>query len=533
MRYVTLATLAVATIGIAACDQQAPDRTPTAPDAQVAFAKAIGGQCDDARARLIATEQADLYPKPYLDTAKILFAPVVSNCSPATIETARAYMMTYVQWTIGHTSKQLTPRTGTVYGALLTHWNDVFPYVGYTGDNQPANVPESILDGSGGAAGVITQATPAENREIRTRIAALTLDVQSPTGDQRPHLFVIYPLNNSCLGNTNLRRIGPCYEFASFPHVSPVFDPKIKVGVCQPEGPDHHLTFGALGHRIDTFVEIPNQQTYPTCLDAYSANDGSWSGGVGGILRRLASITGRTFGVKTAYAVHGGLGGLGGGMSPFGGVDLEVFHATFENGTAGLPPDSASPETGTWSPIRVTPPGSVTVQNSLGFSNTGKLVVLNQAGGACKNCGGLLLQGNLIVASGLAPADGGIYEATFVALQNSSNMKAATFKLRDSLKVLAQVSFVVQSNTNKILFNGTPTGVLWVRSTPLAFKVRVDLVTHKASLWINGNPIATATGVDFMDNTTNFTNISADFGGIDSGVMGWDEIQVVRIQDSN
>jgi hypothetical protein len=35
-----------------------------------------------------------------------------------------------------------------------------------------------------------------------------------------------------------------------------------------------------------------------------------------------------------------------------------------------------------------------------------------------------------------------------------------------------------------------------------------------------------------MQTTTNFTNVSADFGGIDSGVMGWDEIRVVRLQDN-
>jgi hypothetical protein len=35
-----------------------------------------------------------------------------------------------------------------------------------------------------------------------------------------------------------------------------------------------------------------------------------------------------------------------------------------------------------------------------------------------------------------------------------------------------------------------------------------------------------------MSSTTNFTNVAADFGGIDSGVMGWDEIRVVRLQDN-
>jgi hypothetical protein len=302
------------------------------------------------------------------------------------------------------------------------------------------------------------------------------------------------------------------------------------VGVCQPEGPDHHLTYGALGHNLGTFVEIPDQQTYPTCLNAYTADAGSWTGGVSGILKRLASITQKTFGVQTAYAVHGGLGGLGGGISPFGGVDLEVFHATFDSSTIGLPPDSLSPEVGTWGPVRATPPGSITVQSSLGQSTTGNIAVLNQAGGACKNCGGLLLQGNLYVQPGNSPAHDGTYETTFIALQNSANMKAATFKLRDGAKVLAQVSFVVQSNQNRVLFNGSDTGVRWERYVPLSFRIQTDLTNHVARLWIGTAQIGG--DVAFMDTTTNFTIVAADFGGIDSGVMGWDEIRVVRLQDN-
>jgi hypothetical protein len=531
MRHVTLTTFAVATalVAIVACEQQAPDRSnPTAPD-EVAFGRSIGGTCDAARAKLIGTQQTDLYPKLYADSAKALFAPVVTNCLTDSIA-ARAYMMTYVQWTIGHTANELAPSTGTRYSALINHWNTVFPYVGYTGnDVPPKSLPDAILNDSGGVAGVITQSTT--NRELRTPIAALTLPVQNSTGDQRPHLFVIYPLGNNCLGDTNLRRIGPCYEFGSYPHVSGVFDPMIMVGVCQPEGPDHHLAFGALGHNLGTFVEIPDQQTYPTCLNAYTADAGSWTGGVSGILKRLASITQKTFGVQTAYAVHGGLGGLGGGISPFGGVDLEVFHATFGSSTIGLPPDSLSPEVGTWGPVRATPPGSITVQSSLGLSTTGNIVVLNQAGGACKNCGGLLLQGNLYVQPGNSPASNGIYETTFIALQDNANMKAAAFKLRDSgNNVLAQVSFVVQSNINKVLFNGIDTNVRWVQHQPLSFTIDTNLDTHKAKLWIGTAQIGTE--YSFMQNTTNFTNVSADFGGIDSGVMGWDEIRVVRLQDN-
>ena len=110
-------------------------------------------------------------------------------------------------------------------------------------------------------------------------------------------------------------------------------------------------------------------------------------------------------------------------------------------------------------------------------------------------------------------------------------MKSATFKLRDSNNhVLAQVSFVVQSNINKVLFNGNDTGVRWVRHIPIAFKIDTNLDDHTTSLWMDN--VSIFTDVAFMSSTTNFTNVAADFGGIDSGVMGWDEIRVVRLQDN-
>ncbi|HEX6573469.1 MAG TPA: hypothetical protein VF042_00745, partial [Gemmatimonadaceae bacterium] len=210
------------------------------------------------------------------------------------------------------------------------------------------------------------------------------------------------------------------------------------------------------------------------------------------------------------------------------GVNLEVFHATFTADTVGKTP--GTPEVGTWGPATVTAPGTISVQSFLGEDTT-KVVVLNQAGGACKNCGGLLLQGNLYVEPGNPVAHDGVYETTFIALQDNANMKSATFKLRDSTNaVLAQVTFTVQGNVNKVLFNGKDTGVRWVRHVPLAFKITTDLTNQKSSLWIDDDSIFTDEA--FMSNTHKFTNVAADFGGIDSGVMGWDDIRVVRLEDS-
>ena len=537
MRHVALTATAVAAalLAIVACEDQLPQKSLTAPDG-LSFAKPIGSDpCDDGRAKAIATEQANLWAKPELDSAKNLFAPVISNCS-SDLAAARNSMMSYIAWTMRARGAQLTPASGGEAAALIKHWGTVFPYVGYTGNNSPASNLDTTIFYSAGAAKVIANPPTGGSTEIMTgdTRAALTIKSQNATtGDPRTHLFVIYPFGENCLTGSNLRQYGPCYEFASYPKVSPAFDPLVKVGICQPEGPNHNLGTGKLGHLANGFVEIPDQQTYPSCLDAYSVAPGSWTGGFGDVLRRLAFVGKRTFGVKAAYAVHGGLGGLGPGLSPFGAVNTEVFHATFENVDAGTTPDSLSAEVGKWKPVTVTAPGSILVQTSLGNSATGNLVVLNQAGGACRKCGGLLMQGNLLIATGASAPTYGKYEVTFIAFQDGPTLKEATFKLRDTdNKVLGQVTFATKSNKNIVLYNGNDTGVSWVRHEPLSFTIKVDLDAGATTAWIGTTLVANA--VVFHDSqASNLANVAADFGGIDSGTMGWDEIRVVRIEDSN
>lgn len=528
MRYVTLATLAVATIGLAACEQTAPDRSPTAPDVSVAFAKSLGGTCDDARARLIATQQADLWVKPTLDEARAQFALVSASCPTAN----PSAMLDYIQWTIDN--RLVNRKSGATDAMLLTHWNTVFPFVGYVGNNQPSAVPTSIFTVDG-AAKVIDWNTTGE---LTAANAALTSYPQLATGDQRDHLFVIYPISPNCLTGTNLRQSGPCFEFSAFPHVDPKFDPKVKVGICQPLHANEAipLVTPALGH-LEPLTRITEPTgTYPTfCADlASTAPAGSWSGGIGNVVTRLAWLAKQAVTPKSAYAVHGGLGGLGGGLSPHGAVDLQVFNATFTNDVAGSPP--GAPETGTWTQ-QVKSPGTILVQNSLGQRND-KLVVLDQSGGNCAKCFGLLLQGNLYTA-GPAAAEG-VYDAEWISLQDNANMKEAVFALRDSAgNDIARVTYAVRNNVNLILYNDGKNrpGIFvanWVQHAPNHFRIRVDLDADTTSLWLDGVPVALATGVPFFNTSAaNFATISADFRGIDSGIMGWDEIKVTRLSDLN
>ena len=92
MRHVALTTVAAFTalVAIVACEEQAPDRTLTAPD--VSFAKGIGGACDDGRARLIGTQQADIWARPALDSAQNRFDLVKAACIGTPTSTTKSLM---------------------------------------------------------------------------------------------------------------------------------------------------------------------------------------------------------------------------------------------------------------------------------------------------------------------------------------------------------------------------------------------------------------------------------------------------------
>jgi hypothetical protein len=238
---------------------------------------------------------------------------------------------------------------------------------------------------------------------------------------------------------------------------------------------------------------------------------------------------------QSAYAGHGGLGGLGGGFSPVGAVDLEIFRATFTNNTVGVAP--GAPETGTWTQA-TKPPGSILVQSSLGQQSS-NLAVLNQGGGNCKTCFGLLLQGNLEHA-GTAFATTGKYDVEWTSLQENANMKEALFALRSSSGAnIATVTYAVRNNVNLIMYNNTSKNNNntfvdnWVQHVPRSFRIRVDLDAGTTSLFLDGNPVAGAQDVAFLSSAANLATVSADFRGIDSGTMGWDNIIVTRLSDEN
>jgi hypothetical protein len=516
MRYATISAVSLFSLLLAGCGED-PSVTATGPD--VRYAQTPGGPCDAALGRDISKQQTSLFSKATLTAARAAWAPVTSDCVSNPTQ-AKEEMLSYAQFTIDayRAGNVDQPRTGTKEEAVVAHWNSVFTYVGY-----PApDLPVTVL-GSEGNVGVITQTTV--NREIAAAHAAITVPVQGAGGDQRGHLFSIYPLPGGCLTGTNLAQNGPCFDFAANPVAAPKFEPKVKVGICQPvdEGDPIPGNVPALGHLEDAGNTTVTEPTgiYPVGCphDNYI---GSWTGGFGGIATRLAWLTGRAFGVQYAYAANGGLGGLDDDLSsPFGGLDLLVFKATFTADAIGSTP--TTPEVGSWFST-VTQPGSITVQSSLGDLTT-QPVVLSQGGGNCDDCGGLLLRGTLASVGPLATT--GRYRVEWNSVQDAPSVKGAPFILSSSTgQEIARVTYSTVSSDEVLSYNGTAFGT-WTRHVTQHFEIVVDLDAQTTSLTVDG--VLILSNQPFT--ASNFATIAADFSGIDSGVMGWDDILVTRLAD--
>jgi len=73
----------------------------------------------------------------------------------------------------------------------------------------------------------------------------------------------------------------------------------------------------------------------------------------------------------------------------------------------------------------------------------------------------------------------------------------------------------------------------WVQNVSRNFRIHIDLNAGTTSLYLDGDPVAGAQNVSFLGTKTNFATVSADFRGIDSGLMGWDNIIVTRLSDEH
>ncbi|HEY8164817.1 MAG TPA: hypothetical protein VIF83_04610, partial [Gemmatimonadaceae bacterium] len=395
----------------------------------------------------------------------------------------------------------------------------------------------TVLSVKGGAAVVVNPAVN-DSTEVRTigPYAAITIPHQESTGDPRTHLITINPRAGTCIVGTNLTQHGPCFEFSANPHVTQ-FDPRVLLGVCQPELETPFSVPGALiaalGHQPTPTgaASIIAFRAYPLfCGHEGPIAQGSWTGGWSGIKTRLAYLVHEALVPEPAYASHTGIGGTGGGISPFAGVDRKIFFGTFSADQVNQFP--GDPERGIWTSF-IRPPGSILVQNGLG-DLTGKVVVLSQAGGNCdKKCGGLELTANVTASNGLT-ASTGVYDILFDAVNDAPTVKSAPIVLQSTTgKELARITFVSKSNQNQILFNNdaTPVGI-WVQHVHQTFHLIVDFTASPANVTLEINGVEVVTDRAFFSSqATNIGSLAAKFTGIDSGIFGWDNLSIERRPD--
>ena len=519
MKIGLVATLGVASLFALACADSS--KAPTDPGVDIRMAKAPPAACDGALTRAAKAQLADILGSPNLNQAQTLWAAVESACTVGTPDAANSALMAYVDYVRGfYPSGFLAGKKGaTKEGNFIAHLNTVFPYVGYAAPNLPVGAIDN------GILAVITQSSTTREYQ-KEHLGAFKLAVQNGTGDQRALLFAMYPTSAECLTVDNLEEYGNCVQLNSYP-ASTGFSPSIKVGICTPEGLVGAAL--ALGHETANGTEIAGKENYPSDCHA-SINVASNAGMFERAFSRLASIGRKTFGVQRAYAADKGLGGIGSTLSPWGILESQVFAGSFNvpPNTIGSVPVNEGNFTFTSS---VTAPGSIQVQSSLGNSSGGSLVVLSQGGGACANCGGLFLRANIYSESGVA-ADDGVYQVNWKSVQAAPSVKGAPFVIRDgSGRAVATLRYATVSSANQLYYNDVLVGT-WTRNVEQSFTIIVDLNANTTTLTIDNAATPTVANAAFHDPLADgLASIAAEFNGIDSGVMGWDEIGVQRLSD--
>ena len=519
MRIRTIAALAVASAFAFAC-RDTPPASPTDPGVDLQFAKSTGGACDGAVSRTAKAELSNLLANPQLKTALDNWSAVVSACSTSNPDAANGPLMVHLNYLRGlYPASFITSTAGTKSELFRQHINTAFSFVGYSVPNiTGAQLDSAIVQ--------VILPTGGTREYILPHLGAFKLPEQDSNGDPRGHLFVMYALNAQCLSVDNLQDLGNCVEVVSYPTVDPRFSPGIQVGICIAETITNNGLY--LGHEVNGKTEVAVNLAYPASCHPPETAEGSWTGGPASILKRLAWLGKKAMMPAVAYGTDKGLGGIGGALSPFGGVDAQIFAASFNvpPDTVGRPPILVNGNY--FFTKNVEAPGSILIQSSLG-TYTGPLAVLSQGGGNCAVCGGLDLTAHFYSVSG-HPADDGVYEVNWTSVQASPSVKGAPFVVRDSAgHEVARVTYITAKNSqNKLTYNGQVVAA-WTRNVAQHFSLVVNLNNNTTTLYIDGVSMGSKAFVSSLAD--DLASIGAEFSGIDSGVMGWDEIGVRRIAD--
>ena len=495
--------------------------------------------CAPALATLISGEIQAAFNGTVRQTASSLFGDVKKACGTPN---ATPKMLTYVKYLTSHLADVLISPAAPFDSG---HVNHLFEYVG-----QPHPHLSSLAFTGVGAVTVCGSASTTPCSLVTSdRLAGLVVGVGAVTGD---YLWAIAPIASSVCISANLSFQPPCYDFSVNP-VTTFSGPNwVTVAICQRETGDALVDAPIFRARLAH--PSPTDPTQPKltpkvsdpfhleqCPTSVARRDRAPS-----ILERFGASLAALLTPTPAFARHGGAAGLAGSFSPFGAVDSAVFLGTFTADVVGQPPSTnADSSRGTWTTV-VTPPGSILVQSALG-DLTDKPVVLQQAGGACAQCGPLELRGTLFQSSPDQVARSGTYVVSWKALQSKPTVKAAPFRLRangPTGPIIAELSFKSAMSGSKLYYNGTLiSGVPWVQNVAQRFEVTIDFdvrtghpaPTTRLRIFRAIDNVLQYTGSDvpfFNTAATNLVQFAAEFSGIDAGIMGMDDVFIGRRADS-
>lgn len=475
--------------------------------------------CTQQAANGIEQDIRGLYGSPAA-AANSLFDAVQAACSATNADAARDPLMDYLAYTIAN------PVTGQ-NSLMLAHWGRVFAFVGYTGVDVGAapNISEAVF-GPQGATAVVDLG--GGDDVVLTRDNVAGIEVPGQTGGlSGKRLVTIEPASGPCLG-TNLQQTNACQFFGIFPQTAP-FSPKLHFAICETTGLPANAALGHQPHNQP--VNVLARTTPDFCPPHTSDNSGFFGRDLGRFGQVLASVA-DLFRPRVAIAGHTGLGGQDFSASPVNPLNAETFAANFNNDVVGQPPSAPDFPANAWT-ANAPPPGSILVQASIGGPNglTDQPVVMNQAGGACRNCGTLELSAAMF-NSGLGfSADEGVYEVRFKALQARPSVKEAPFLLRDGAgREIARLSYRSVSNESRLYFNGSPTGCFWTTGVAQDFTITVDFDNDQT--WVAIGGCGSTAPEDFANkNAASLVRLGWVMSGIDAGIVGWDDIQVIRLAD--
>jgi hypothetical protein len=551
-----------AVLFLAACSPDQTRREPLAP-ADVGLAKGGGGggggsmQCSGGLASQIAKQEDNNFSPAQADELSALFTPIKSQCSTNTT-TPSAAVLAYLQRVADFRGEPDEERADS----LLALWKSVTEYatgtpidrppVVFITGHPPTDPPNNTDAERGGGAAVLdpTPPPPATPKLTMTtwdgQAGVKISSDQTPTG---PHLITLYPA--PCPGTTLLLATDDCYNVQSYPPVEE-WDPLVEIGMCihgGGAGPNTAISHFDAGYGTEV---LPDGGGFDwSTIGCYANNHAlidTWLGRKAGPLGRALAIGLDYLRPRPLYADDAGESGLGLFFSPFGGVKTKIFEETFDapgNAIGPFPqdPSEVAPDVGDSWDVFAPAPGYVQIVDGNVLAPNGGLpgqvIAISQAQGACtKKCPVFRLLGTRVNPT---PAEEiGTYEVTWKSLQNKPNIKEAPFVLLSASDAeIARLSYVSQSNQNRILYNGVNTGILWTQNVAQSFKIVVRLNDDDASandyttdVYIDDMTTPVFTNRAFRSATQKtFATLGYKLDGIDAGIMAADNILVRRLPD--